>query len=86
MNMECGSGVSYHHEIEALRRVDDMMEGDNIPDGHVHIYGDWGPPDRYRVIAPEAVYLGVLADVLAGAGHQARAARVRSLPGEQRHD
>jgi hypothetical protein len=84
VSTERGSGVSYRHEIEALRRVDDMMEGDNIPDGHVLVYADWGPPEGYQVVVPEGVYLGVLADELARTGHRATAARVRSLAGGQR--
>jgi hypothetical protein len=83
VSTERWSGVWYPREIEALRRVDDMMEGDNIPDGHVLVGAYWGP-EGYEAVVPEGVYLGVLADELARAGHEATAVRVRSLAGEQK--
>ena len=78
---EPGAGVAYHHEIERLAQTDDMAEGDNIPVGHVQIFFGWGPPDGYELVVPEHEYLETLASVLAWAGYNAEAGRVKSLLG-----
>jgi hypothetical protein len=71
-----GFGVTYPDDLDEYDRA---VEGTFIPPGFVRVYGFWGPPDGYERLVPEAVYLRVLADVLAGAGHMAEAAAVRAL-------
>jgi hypothetical protein len=61
-----------------------MVDGLNIPEGFVQVYGFWGPPDGYELLVPEAVYLDTLAGVLSGAGHAAEASQVRALAEQQR--
>lgn len=75
-NTDGGFGVTYPGDLDEYDRV---VDGANIPDGFVEVYGFWGPPDGYEILVAESLYLDTLAAVLLAAGHEAEAKRVRSL-------
>jgi hypothetical protein len=75
-----GFGVTYSGDLDEYDRV----QGAEIPEGFVKVYGFWGPPDGYEVLVSESVYLNTLAGVLSAAGYPAEAARVRSLAKQHR--
>ena len=71
-----GFSVTYTEDLDEFDRV---VGGAHIPNGHVRVYGFWGPPDGWEVNVPETQYLTVLADVLAENGLLQPAYRILAL-------
>ncbi len=76
-----GFGVTYPGDLDEYDR---KVSGASIPAGWGEVYGFWGPPNGYEVLVPEQVYLTVLAETLAAAGHSEEAALVRSQAEQQK--
>jgi len=61
-----GFGVVYPHSLDEYQRE---VEGMFIPDGHVELYGFWGPAHGgYEFPVAEKLYLAILADYLQSLG------------------
>ena len=61
-----GFGVVYPHGLDEYQRE---VEGMFIPDGHVELYGFWGPAHGgYEFLVAEKLYLAILADYLQSLG------------------
>ncbi len=71
-----GFGLTYSSDLDEYGRV---VDGIQIPDGFVQVYGFWGPPNKYEFLIKERFYLEVLIDVLTENGHTTEANGVRSL-------
>ena len=74
-----GFGVTYPGDLDEYDRA---VEGVNIPDGFVEVYGHWGPPGGYSLLIRESTYLEILAGVLVAKGLHSEAARVEALRGD----
>jgi hypothetical protein len=81
-NSDGGFGVTYPGDLDDYDRY---TEGRFIPAGYVVVNGFWGPPEGYEVFVPEAVYLTVLARVLAEEGFPGEAEQVRALLAQTPH-
>lgn len=75
-NTDGGFGVTYPGDLDEYDRV---IDGINIPEGFVQVYGFWGPPDGYELLVPESAYLRTLVEMLAEQGYSAEAKRVKAL-------
>lgn len=71
-----GGGVRYPEDLDEYERV---VEGIQIPDGFLLVYG-YGQDD---VLVPKTTYLRVLRDVLANAGLAGEDAKVSVLLGTE---
>ncbi len=76
-NSDGGFGVTYPGDLD---EYDVQVEGTNIPDGSVQLYGyAFAIPPGYEVVVQESVYLQNLADVLRERGLTTEAERVTFL-------
>lgn len=71
-----GFGVTYPGDLDQYERE---VQGENIPNGMVQIYGYWGPPSGYEMLVSEFLYLTTLARALREQGHSNEAALVETL-------
>jgi hypothetical protein len=84
-NSDGGFGVIYPGDLDAYDR---SVAGAAILEGHVQVYGFWGPPDGYEINVPERLYLEALAGELSQMGRTAEAelqdSRLQLLVGRHR--
>lgn len=73
-NDDGGFGIVYPEDLDGADR-----EPGQIPPGCVQVYWFWGAPEGQTWLAPEPLYLRVLAEQLQADGLEADAARVRAL-------
>ncbi len=75
-NSDGGFGIIYPHELDSYDRE---VDGADISEGYVQVYGFWGPPNGYQLEVLESTYLQILARELLKAGHSQAAEEVQAF-------